>query len=190
VNQIVRTIAIAWVMAFSLSGTPSMADWLPRGSDQINIYSDANFTSKEALDNVPGTLTVFIVHEPTPWTLATWFKITPSNGFTGMWLSETTPFLFLGTSPTGIQIAYGTCLEGPTLVLEVTYSVFGTSEPCSYLEVGAHPEMDCGGPYTEGCPYFEMETGIGGRLTINPTPQCSPAPVEPSTWGRVKALYR
>jgi hypothetical protein len=161
------------------------------GLDQINMYSDAAFTSKEAVDVVPGTLTAYVVHERPHQTdgIAATFKIAPSVGFTGVWLSESSPFLVTGTSPNGIRIAYGGCFDLPVFLLEVSYTVFGTSEDCSYLAVVAAPGEDQRGPLVVDC-NFDLIVGTGGRLIINSTPQCPPVPVESSTWGRVKALYR
>jgi hypothetical protein len=155
----------------------------------INIYSDPAHTSKEAFDLAPGTLTVFVVHEQATGANAVAFRIAASDGFTGVWLSDTSDFFVAGTSPTGVQVGYQSCVGPTVLALEVTYTVFGTSDDCSYLEVAAHPDFDYGGPYIAVCVGYP-EVGHGGRLTINPNPSCSPVPVEPSTWGRVKALYR
>jgi hypothetical protein len=184
-----KLIALVTATLFAL--TPSPATAQQPGSDQINIYSDAAFRSKDALDVAPGTLTFFVVHErPLPLDgISAAFKIAPSVGFTGVWLSETSPFLVMGTSPNGIRIAYGGCEDLPVLILEVSYTVFGTSEDCSNLTVIAHPEEDQRGPLIVDC-NFDFIIASGGRLIINPTPQCPPVPVESSTWGKLKALYR
>jgi hypothetical protein len=154
----------------------------------INLYADADHTSTEAFDLAPGTLTVFVVHEGGSAGVAIAFKIAASPGFTGVWLSETSPFVWVfGTSPSGVEIGYAACVQPPVLVLEVKYTVFGTSEECSLLEVVGHPN------------HFGIDIALcqginvyadGGRLTVNPTEGCSPVPAEPSTWGKVKALYQ
>jgi hypothetical protein len=173
---------------------PVTAQIIP-SSDQFNIYSDPAFTSKEAFDTAPATLTLFVVHEnpvlADQGRTYSEFRIVPSVGFTGVWLSETSPFPVIGASPTGIQIGYSYCVSLPALVLEVTYAVFGTSEDCSYLDVVEHPQNMFGEdvPVTVDC-NFVYFSGTGGRLTVNPTANCPPVPVEPSTWGKVKALYR
>jgi hypothetical protein len=162
-------------------------------NDSIDLYSDAAFNSRVALDQVPGTLKVFVVHDPhaaSAQAVSAAFRITTSPGFTGVWLADVTPHAFLlGSSPNGVSVVYNFgcfVLTEPTLLLEVTYSVFGTSENCSFLEVASHP--DYGVVYVQGC---ELETiaAVGGKLTINPNEGCASLPVESSTWGRVKALY-
>lgn len=163
---------------------------------QVNLYSDPAHTTKYAQDNAPGVLIVYVVHEAQPIvpnvTVATSldFKIVQSSGFTGVWASESTTHLFLGSSPAGIRFAYGGCLELPTRVLEVQYATFGTSEECSYLEVVGHPDQICGSNAI--CAFdcdFEYHVPIGGRLYINPNAQCS-VPIAPTTWGKIKSLYR
>jgi hypothetical protein len=187
-----KTLALIAFLILVVVGTYTPAQGQPcaKGSDQINIYSDPAFTSKEAFDLAPGMLTLYAVHEHASDRLTAAFMIAPSVGFTGVWLGETSPFSTIGMSPTGIRIAYGQCLDTPALILEVTYTVFGTSDDCSYLEVVEHPEEVCGGPVFLDCPNFDTWFGTGGRLTVNPNETCTPIPIEPSTWGKVKALYR
>jgi hypothetical protein len=188
-----RTVALVGLLGLLLAANRAFGQI--RSSDQVNIYSDPAFTSKEAFDTAPGTLTLFVVHEnpvlPDQGRTYSEFRITPSVGFTGVWLSETSPFPVIGTSPTGIQIGYGYCVTLPALVLQVTYTVFGTSEDCSRLDVAEHPQNIFAedAPVTVDC-NFEFLIGTGGRLTVNPTANCPPVPVESSTWGKVKALYR
>lgn len=158
---------------------------------KISLYADSAQATSIAHDNTPGVLTVFVVHEPTesavqPLATASMFRIVPSPGFTGVWLAETPSFLFLGTSPTGIIISYTDCVMLPVRVLEVQYTLFGTSEACSYLQVVEHPEQ---GLSTIDCD-FQLQPVVGGKLTINPNETCTPLPVRTSTWGMIKALYR
>lgn len=163
----------------------------------VSLYSDPAHTIRYAQDVAPGVLTVYAVHEAEPIipgvSVATSldFRIAQSAGFTGVWLSESTTHLFLGSSTAGIRFAYGGCLELPTRVLEVQYSTFGTSESCSYLEVVGHPDEICGSNAI--CAFdcdFEYHVPVGGRLYINPTTECSAVPVAATTWGKIKSLYR
>jgi len=163
----------------------------------VSLYADPAHSVKYAHDTAPGVLTVYVVHEAQPIipnvSVATSldFRVSQSSGFTGVWLEESTTHLFLGSSPTGIRFAYGGCLQLPTRVLEIHYSVFGTSDECSYLEVVGHPDEICGSDAI--CAFdceFEYHVPIGGRLVINPNAECSPLPVALTTWGKIKSLYR
>lgn len=156
---------------------------------EISLYADPSHTTTDGYDLAPGVLSVFVVHETTPAAssgVSSGFRIVSSPGFTGVWLSETPLYFFEGTTPGGIALSYGACVQLPTRLVEVRYTVFGTSAECSYLEVGAHPEhglvaIDCD---------FELIPATGGKLSINPNPTCPPVPVESTTWGKVKSLYR
>ncbi len=111
-----------------------------------------------------------------------------SPGFAGTWVGDNSPFLTFGTSAAGIVIGFENCEVPPFEVLQTTYTLYGTSSPCAFLEVAAHPDYPQGLAFPN-C-YADFTPAIGGRLTINPDGTCPPLPVETSTWGRVKALYR
>ena len=158
---------------------------------KIAIYADAAHLSTEAFDLAPGILTIYLVHEvhehlETAATSAA-FQVFTSAGFTGVWLDDTTQFPHTGSSPTGITIAYLGCLPTPLNILEVRYTVFGTSAACSYVDVGPHP--DHGKINTHDCSQLPFP-GVGARLTVNPNETCSPLPIESTTWGKIKSLYR
>ena len=170
-----------------------IADVRAQRLDSIDLYANPSFNSTTANDGL-GTLTVYVVHDPHAAQVATVsasFKISPSPGFTGVWLNDSTPLLtHFGTSPDGVDIVYnGGCavVTSKTLVLTATYTVFGTSANCSFLEVTPHPLY--GIIYVQDCDFSSISAD-GGRLTINPDQTCSPLPVESVTWGRIKALYR
>lgn len=180
------TTSFAVTLIVSFAGVTHAQD----AQYRISLYSDPAHTSTEARDQAPGTLIVYVVHENTNGGAATFFKIAPSQGFTGTWIGETSPFSSLGTSPNGIGLAFGGCIY-TTQVLEVQYAIVGTSANCSFLDVVADPNSDLFGgvPVIEDCD-FEYHAAVGGRLTVNPDNTCSPLPVESKTWGGIKALYR
>ncbi len=177
------TLALGLLAAVSTSAT---------AQHKIALYADAAHSVTEAFDNSPGMLTLYVVHEGFELDgTAAFFKIVGSPGFTGVWTGETTSFLFMGTSQTGLSLAYGEfCLPTPVPLVEIQYALSGTSDECSFLEVVAHPDVDIfgGPPVTMDCDLTER-SAIGGRLIINPNPDCSSLPVHTSTWGRIKVLY-
>jgi hypothetical protein len=157
----------------------------------IDLYADPTYAITQAFDLTPGTMTVYVVHKATiNGATNSAFRIAASTDFTGVWVEESSPFaLVVGTSPTGIEIGYNFgCMFPSALVLEVVYTMSGTSAECSYLEVVAHPN------HPEGLNLPDCSFGLtatpGGKLTINPNETCSMVPTEASTWGRVKSLYR
>jgi len=95
----------------------------------------------------------------------------------------------VGNLDTGMEVLYQECkVEGFFPIYRIDYQTFGTSTPCSFLQVGPHPTYaairvtDCMGG-TIDQPYAAV-------AVVNPDATCNPGPTASSTWGRVKALYR
>ena len=162
-----------------------------RAEHIIALYSDPAHTSTEAPDEAPATLTIYVVLESTTGGTAAYFRINPTPGFTGAWVGETTPFLHMGTSQTGIGLSFQPGCIMTAEVLQIQYALLGTSENCSILEIVANPQYDLfgGSAVVIDC-VFEDRPALGGQLTINPDPSCTPVPVSPTTWGQIKAMYR
>ncbi len=173
------------VLGCMLLATTGTAQEPPDGT--ISLYSDSLFTTSEASDTAPGILTVYVVHDKMTTAnghVGTWFMVSGGGGFTGTLLDETVPHpVFLGSSPSGIIIAFGTCLSQPQHLLTIRYVLSGTSATDSYLQVLPHP--DDGRIIVEDCNFWN-NPATGGALTVNP----SVVPTEATTWGRIKALYR
>ncbi len=154
------------------------------GGGRVALYSDSLFTDSTYVDNVPAVLHVYVVHQDfIPAASGIQFRIERSAGFTGTWLSESSPFpVVVGDSQTGVAIAFGACKTAPVLLLDIMYFAHGTSGPCSYLASTAHPSSPSGKIEVSTCTVTVLAEP--GRLRVNCT-----VPVEETTWGRVKALY-
>ena len=98
--------------------------------------------------------------------------------------------LVIGTSITGVSVSYEACLQGTFRLMTVNF--FGSNaDPCGLIGIVAAPakygvrSKDC----AENVHYIP-----GGEARVNPVPGCwcgtPPSPVESTTWGKVKALYR
>ena len=151
------------------------------------IFSDPSFSSMEAFDETPGTLTVYVMHYPPPpdnvgfQSVGSDFFLVP-DGFTGVWLSDEALYPGgSGSSQTGWFTPYTLEIGVGGPLVAVTYMTFGTSAPDSHLKfssiIGPYPATWEFGGY--------LQPAVGHDLLINP----SPTPVNPSTWGAVKALY-
>jgi hypothetical protein len=161
---------------------------------RISLYGDAASTQCALADNEPRLGDVFLVHNIGPIAGNAYlvrFRLTVSAGFTGPWVQDFIPvgMSAIGTSPNGIAISYQACRTGDVQILRATYQLFGTSSPCSSVQATAYPgadfieTMDCS---------FDSYAVEGGTLFINANESCpcqETVAVEPSTWGRVKALY-
>jgi hypothetical protein len=157
--------------------------------DTINIYADAAHTVNHIVDAGPRTVTTYVVHETTSGATSSTFKIVGSVGFTGVWVSETSPFAtVIGTTPNGVEMGYAGCIYPSALLFEVTYMLFGTSNSCSFLEVVKHPNYPF--IYSSNCSADEPGPAKGGKLMVNPDATCTTVRARESTWGRIKSLYR
>lgn len=154
----------------------------------INLYSDSLWTSTELADTVVFPFDIYVVIENVASAHFLWFQIVPSDEFTAIWVSEWSDFpTVVGSSPTGIAINLETCASPPFLLLTVRYVGLGTSGTCSSLQVGPHP--DSSGEMLEECNFWSW-FNVGGRLDVNPIDDCTAVPIERTTWGAVKSLYR
>jgi len=122
------------------------------------------------------------------------FRVVTGGGFTGVYMGETVfGDLWLGNTQDGLEVVLYQCHNSPLLLATVYYSTDGMSPSCAWLEVVGHPlydnaivVADCGSGMHEihSCCRLTVIRSWDDRRT------CGLVPVEESTWGRVKALYR
>jgi len=165
----------------------------------IGIYLDTWGEICDIDDCDLGSVTVLevrIIHKLAPEASASQFMIVESSGFTGSYLGEEIPETFtgFGNSRHGIALGYAGCYESPVHIMTVRYLIYGTSAPNSYIEVVGDPDEHLGwGVIMTDCDHFpEIHPALGGRAYINGDGlfSCTTTPVEPKTWGQIKALYR
>ncbi len=153
----------------------------------VSLYTDSLFTSSTAIDSSATTLAVHVVHDNLTRDdthSAIQFQTIMSPGFTGVWTHETSPHpTVVGASPTGVSIGYGDCLVGPTYLMTIYFSLSGSSETNSFIEVVPHPNEPTNKIVTVPCVGY-LNYCDGGRITVNST-----VPIAESTWGRVKAMF-
>jgi len=178
-------LTAALIAGICLTCVPNVAHSFGR----LSLYSDPAFTECTLSDAAPGVVKVYMAEWSDYGATGLRFRIAGSPGFTGVWLSETSPFVTIGNSQTDLSMGFGFCLTSRFLVLTITYQMFGTST-CSQLSiVGAQGFSE---PICTGCIFSEEPCYGYDPLHVNCSGpfNCNPLPVEPSTWGRVKSLYR
>jgi len=111
-------------------------------------------------------------------------------------LDISSPFIKVGGA-TDLAIGFGSCIAAPVVAATITYFSFNHS-PCGDIDLTAAPGF--ADVVATTCNF--TDTAIqGGALTINgvydtspgaedPSCFCPPVATQPSTWGKVKALYR
>lgn len=150
-------------------------------NERIELFSDEALTSHTLIDDAPRIVDVYVAHFGMEiGTTGCAIKLVPSAGFTGVWLGDTSSYIVFGDSQAGITVLYNQqCFFGSTVMFKARYQLFGTST-CSSLHTASQYSAL---PYCDHC--FSEYLLPSSSLSIN-----CPLPTQPTTWGRVKALYR
>jgi hypothetical protein len=157
-------------------------------SGQIGIYSDADGSSG-ALDNTTGYMQAYCVHINSSGATACQFAI-ELTGTPLTLLGESSPFNSIGSSLTGVAVAYGECRTSPIHVLTINFS--GTSSACDRIKIAPAPNASQPGIYVTDCttPVPSLLTAKGGWAVINPDNTCPDNLINDSSWGRIKSIYQ
>jgi hypothetical protein len=154
-----------------------------QAGERIELFSDEALTDHTLIDTTPRIVDVYVAHlDVTYGSTGCNFSIVASPGFTGVWLGDTSSWFPFGDSQSGIALAYARCFIGSTIMLKVTYQLFGTST-CSSLRTARYKNWLPDSPACDRC--FSEYSLPSNSLTINCT-----VPTEATTWGKVKSLYR
>ena len=184
---------------------------VPRAQTEIEASATRNNSTCVLAYNRPGLYNVYIRLTFNSGAAAARFRLEPGPGISMAYVSESSPYSSVGFAFAGISVCFGGCVTGDALIATVTFLTFGTDTPCSELRVVPHPGaqtvevLKCNGstvaayaqglaiapPDIEGFPIFcECPTPHLFPGTPMPFDCTPPVAVEPTTWGRVKALYR
>ena len=106
------------------------------------------------------------------------------------------PLEITGNIVDGYDVRYGSCISGSLAIMQILYFGTATSATCSWVEVSAAPAAVTG--QVEGSDCNEEVVVVSGRQSpVNPDESCEcsvlgcrPVPVEETTWGGIKSLYR
>jgi hypothetical protein len=158
----------------------------------IGIFPDAGGTGCDIVD-AGGLVQVHYYHVYHQGATASQWMLDLS-GLSWTHLGDTWSFpTAIGSSITGISLGYGSCMPAPTYLGVSNF--FGSNAPtCSPIQIVADPAslsgliegVDCGSPANKTYPTGDLEM-------VNADLGCScpgSSPVESTTWGSVKALYR
>jgi hypothetical protein len=168
---------------------PAAANPLPW--TQIGLYGDPAGTVNVVYDTGPGPIEIFVVQTVyiEPAVSEARFMAPAPACFTATYLGDTNIYPTVGNSQAGAWISYGPCLTGSVLVMTIQYYGQGTSSQCCWYDLQPYP----GSSYVEsqmcGGSDWLWTHGEGIYVSTDPAENCG-TPVEQSTWGRVKAMYR
>jgi hypothetical protein len=135
-----------------------------------------------------GLVTVFVVHKFSDGGGATGarFKGVAPGGLS--FVAFNTPFVPIGNFSQDLSLGYGLCITETTSLGSALYVNATAPAACSLLTIAAADNF--ANPIATDCLFGEYTVKTGSAI-MNPTGacQCNIA-TQPSTWGRVKSLYR
>ncbi len=168
--------------------------------EQIQLYSTQDRSACSVADTGPGTISVyawltgptparavrFSVPKPACWSGATWVadNIPPTSVSIGDSQGDWSVAFFAGNPVCNASFT------PPVYIGEIVFSVSGTAPECCKIVATAGTS---GNFQMTDCNHQEANITAGQGVVINPRPSCDcvqPLAVEPSTWGKVKAMYR
>jgi hypothetical protein len=166
---------------------------------RIQLTADQAITTCDITD-AGGLIDVYVFHINTSGANASQFMIDVIGAHTMTYLAETVtpPFLKIGVcagpDKTGCAIAYGSCQPGNMQILKVQYLGFGTTPACTEFVIVADPSADPPDIYATDCANPPiLLSALGSTAVINPDGTCpcpEIIPVEETSWGKIKAIYR
>jgi hypothetical protein len=174
----------------------------------IGLYSDPGYIDCNLAEQVDAPNTVYVVHTNAAEAAASQFRVDLhwNAPFVGADYQDNVK---VGDIFAGVAVAYEGCQALPHLIVALNFfTSFSSTPPCIAMEVVPDPNAE---PFV-GTEIVAIDCsrnaliGNGGILCVNlPTcciastgspgssgvlPWCDTVPVETTTWGAVKALYR
>jgi hypothetical protein len=168
--------------------TPALAI---NGVGDVSVYADDQGSNCNISSPGGGGLVhVYVVHKFQPGEQGTYsrFKGEWPAGMTFLGAFNVGSNVAIGTFDNDVAVAYGVCVTSTHLVGDALFTTSGVSPTCSYFNLVASVGQTT--PLATDCTFAEFEVATGQGI-VNPDAgcQCSIA-TEPTSWGRVKALYR
>jgi hypothetical protein len=180
-----RLTLIITTIAFSLLAGPASA------GNKIDLYSDAARSSCELTDQSAGPAleVVYVFMTGPEQSTGVRFKAArPACWVGASFVGNVSNYLTIGTTEVDYSVGFGACIQPPIMLGQINFVGTGLGGSC--CEMTASPGFEF--VHTD-CNFAEHAIVAGQKLVINPTAACrcqSPVAVEPSSWGRVKSLYR
>lgn len=167
--------------------TPSAAQ------DKLDVYADRERTTCSLTEPVyPPVAVIYLFLTGPAASTGVRFSVPKPDCWVGAsYIGEETPYVSIGKSYSDWTIAFGQCLTPPVYLGNVSFIVSGQSLPCCEVKA-VQPALGFPFVYTD-CNFAENPLTAGQSVFVNADASCPcmpPVATEPTTWGRVKSLYR
>jgi len=177
------------VLALGLPG-PASPNPLPWA--RVGFYGNAEGTVHAVYDAGPGTLDIYVVlrnYEASVGSGSVRFSAVPPPCFEAVYVGETSSYTVIGDSQTGARVWHMMCFPGVYLLMTISFTVQGGTWDCCWFEPQPFPGESQ--VYATDCSLSGSEWIDTEGLWVNPNnPMTCTAPVEETTWGAIKAMYR
>lgn len=174
------------------------------GADHIGLYTDNVNMNQCYLNNplpaFPNQVALYVVHKFAltvhGGAKGSQFFIKDNSGFISPAATPIAPFLPIGGPFTDWTLAYASCIATDAFAI-ATYTAYATAvpSPCQTIQILPAPSAGSGQVESIDCNDVSA-TATGGTFHFSPDASCTACdepnqvPVEKSTWGKVKSLYR
>lgn len=159
----------------------------------IGLYADVAYVTCDYTDAGAALVPIYVVHKYIPGATASQFMVLPGGGFNCTYTGEIIHVpVSIGSTVSGISVSYGGCVPADILIATINYFCMGASPSCAYLEVVPDPAAPTGTIEVVDCAFVKLQ-GAGSMIIFNNDGTCGRPcglPINDTTWGEVKNLYR
>jgi hypothetical protein len=183
-----KRFGLLFLLILAIS-VPALAQYPDGATGDISAYADDQGTSCDLAANGGNALIpLFIVHKFSDGGSATGarFKVTVPAGVSVFGFNTT--FVPIGNITSDLSLGYGVCISTTTSLGSVTAFSSTPSPVCSYVSVVAADNFS--DPITTDCSFGEYKVEVGQAIVNNDGSCACNIATQPSTWGKVKSLYR
>jgi hypothetical protein len=166
------------------------------GAARVDVYADMA-KSACSLSDVgiypPVLFVYYFFNGPDTGTLVRFRATKPASWTNATWAGDTSPDIAIGSTQSDWSAAFGACLHTPVYVGKTAYVIAGAGGQTACATITAQAPLGGFEFVWVDCNFAEFPLVSGSSVAINPNASCPcqlPVATQPTSWGRVKSLYR
>jgi len=183
-----KRIGLLFILILAIAA-PVFAQYPDGATGDISAYADETGSACDlAANGGNAPVPLFIVHKFSDGGGATGcrFKITTPAGMSIFGFNTT--FVPIGQVTSDLSLGYGVCINATTSLGSVIAFSSTPSPLCSYVSVVAADNFS--DPISTDCSFGEYKVETGQAIVNNDGNCPCNIATQPSSWGKVKSLYR